>query len=450
MTTVTTVTGPERLSPLALSPRQIQAIVESGNHRVSILHGAVRSGKTVSSLVAFLIALVQMRELPGLVVLVARTLQTAERNVIEPLQDPTVFGPVAEAVAHTRGANTANVLGQTVHIIGANDVRAEGKLRGLTAKLIYVDEATLVAQDFFTQALARLSVEGARLIATTNPDSSAHWLRRDYLLRAAELDLGHWHFAITDNPGLPAAFVNQLRHELVGLWYRRHFLGEWCAAEGAIYDMFDADRHVVDALPLIQRWLALGVDYGTVNPFCGELLGVGVDGRLYVCGELWYDSRTAHQQKTDSQYSRDLGAWLDAVAVPGTDPPIVGVRPEWTCVDPSAASFIRQVHLDGQLTPTPARNSVIDGIRLVASLLGQDRLRVHRSCRWLTNELPAYAWDERAAKAGVDAPVKVDDHAVDALRYAVATTEAAWRPMLNLPTAGGGERWLPGQRFTAA
>lgn len=410
-----------------LSRKQIRSVVESSAVRIALWAGAVRSGKTIASLIAFLIALAKAPQ-HGLVVIVGKTLQTIERNVIEPLQDPTLFGPIARHVHHTRGSNTAIILGRTVHLIGASDARAEGRLRGLTACLAYVDEATLIPEAFWTQLLARLSVPGAQLLGTTNPDGPAHWLRKSFLLRAGELNLASWHFTLDDNPSLDPGYVAALKLEYVGLWHRRYILGQWCLAEGAVYDMWDPDRHVVDVLPRIRGWVGLGVDYGTVNPFAALLLALGEDGRLYLTNEWRYDSRAAHRQLTDVEYSKRLRAWLDAVKWPRS--PLVGVRPDWTVVDPSAASFVTQLYHDG-VTPTLAANGVLDGIRQVSSLLATGRLRVHSSCRGLIEEIAGYSWDPEKARKGEDAPVKADDHSLDATRYVVHTTEAAWRPVLT-------------------
>lgn len=402
-----------------LSAKQITSIVESRQARISIWAGAVRSGKTIASALAFLMAVGEAPQ-HGLIVIAGRTRETIERNIIEPLQDPTLFGVLAAQTHHTRGSNTAVILGRTVHLIGAYDVRSEGRLRGLTACLAYVDEATLVPEAFWTQLLARLSVPGARLLATTNPDGPQHWLRQQFLLRAPSLNLAHWHFTLDDNPALPAEYVAALKAEFVGLWYRRMINGEWCLAEGAIYDMWDPDRHVVSDLPPIRRWIGLGIDYGTTNPFVALTLGLGADNVLYLGHEWRYDSKQQHRQLTDAEYSRRLREWLKAI----------GVHPQWTIVDPSAASFITQLHQDG-LVPAQGDNSVLDGIRVVASLLGRDRLKVHRSCTGFINEVPGYCWDEAAAAKGEDKPIKVDDHSMDAARYVAFTTQTAWRSDLR-------------------
>ncbi|MGW1679378.1 PBSX family phage terminase large subunit [Saccharopolyspora sp. NPDC002376] len=394
---------------------------------MSIWCGAVRSGKTVASLLAFLFGVASAPD-TGLLLVVGRTLQTIERNIIDPLQSSALFGPIAKHVHHTTGSTTAIILGRVVHLVGASDARAEGRIRGATAALAYVDEATLVPETFWTMLLSRLSVPGARLLATTNPDGPAHWLRKGYLLRAGELDLASWHFTLDDNPSLDPRYVTSLKAEYVGLWYRRFILGEWCLAQGAVYDMWDDERHVVDEVPAIVRWIGAGLDYGTTNPFAALLLGLGEDGRLYLTSEYRHDSALAFRSLTDPEYSENVRTWLANVEQPGRD--TRGVRPEWIYVDPSAASFGLQLYRDGVNNVADAINDVLPGIRTVSGLLARDALKVHRSCTGLINEIPGYSWDDSAAQKGEDKPIKANDHSLDAARYVLHSSEYAWRHLL--------------------
>lgn len=407
------------LDQLPLSRKQIRSVAQA-TARVNIWSGAIRSGKTIASLLAFLIA-ISTAPTTGLIVIVGRSLQTIERNVLDPLQTIELFGPLARQVQHTRGATTATILGRTVHLIGAADARAEGRLRGLTAALAYVDEATLIPEGFWNQLLGRLSVPGARLFATTNPDGPAHWLKKRFIDRAHELDLRSWHFTLDDNPSLAPAYVASLKAKYVGLWYRRFIDGAWVQAEGAVYDMWQPDSMVVDVLPQMQRLLGVGIDYGTVNAFSALLLGLGVDGRLYVVSEYRHDSRVTRRQLTDAQYSQGLRDWLAANEA----------QPDWLFVDPSAASFMTQLWADGVPGVARAQNEVLDGIRSVGVALGSGRLLVHRSCRGLIDELPGYSWDDSAAARGEDKPLKADDHSVDALRYVLHSTAHEWRGLLR-------------------
>ncbi|MEU6441359.1 PBSX family phage terminase large subunit [Streptomyces sp. NPDC047046] len=416
-------------SALALSPKQVDSILEARAFQ-NVWEGSVRSGKTIASLLGWL-DFVCNRPEGGELVMVGRTRDSLARNVFGPLMDPTIFGTLTRDIHYTTGAPTANVLGRTVHALGANDAQAEPKVRGLTCAGAYVDELTTLPRSFYDQLNARCSVEGSKIYATTNPDNPNHWARKEYLLRPRETRLRSWHFVMDDNPGLSDAYKARTKASYRGLFYKRNVLGLWVMAEGAVYEAYDEARHVVDELPEMRRYW-LGMDYGTVNATSVILLGLGVDDRLYACAEWRHDSRQAQRQMTDAQYSAAIRAWLADYRPPGAPASARGVTPEWSFVDPSAASFITQAYEDGFPNLAKAQNDVAGGIRDVASLLAAGLLRIHRSCTGLLGELPGYVWDEKAAEKGEDKPVKVADHSVDALRYAVHSTAHEWRHLLTI------------------
>lgn len=149
------------------SPRQVWSIVRA-TARANVWVGAIRSGKTIASFLAWPL-FVHSAPTTGALVVVGRTRESVARNVFVPLQDRAIFGRFAMLVSYTAGAPTGTILGRTVHVLGASDARAEIVLRGLTVAGAYVDESTLVAEAFWTQLLGRMSVPGAQLFATTNP-----------------------------------------------------------------------------------------------------------------------------------------------------------------------------------------------------------------------------------------------------------------------------------------
>lgn len=415
-----------------LSPKQIQAYAES-EARINIWEGAVRSGKTISSLMRWL-AYVRNAPLRGQLAVIGKTTHTAYRNVFAPLMDPGIVGStVAKSVSYTAGAPTGTILGREVHVIGAADAKAEPKVRGLTGAGAYVDEATVLPENFWDQLVARQSTPGAKIFATTNPDSPAHWLRTKWLT-AGNPSVRSWHFTLDDNPFLEPDYVAHLKRSYVGLWYRRFILGLWVAAEGAVYDMFDHDRHLVAPrrVPPILDWICAGVDYGTSNPFHAVLIGRGNDRRLYVTAEYRYDSARAQRQLTDARYSQEFRRFLANAPIPRTA--LCGVTPRYVVVDPSAASFRVQLHEDG-VPSWPADNDVLDGIRTVANVLGNDGLRISRACPALIDEMSGYSWDPKAQKIGEDKPIKSADHGPDALRYGLHTTRADWMRTIDLAGA---------------
>jgi PBSX family phage terminase large subunit len=416
---------------------------------INIWEGSVRSSKTVGSLIRWT---QYVRDAPdGPLLLTGKTERTAHRNIIDPLMN--MLGQ--RRCHYNVGTGELTMLDRKIFVVGANDERAQDKIRGLTLAGAYVDEISTMPESFFSMLLTRFSVEGAMLFGTTNPEGPRHWLKVNWLDRAClhvrgdgqvavqplgdvldgtgAMRLHRFSFRLTDNPYLPPGYLDMVQRQYTGLWRRRFIDGEWVAADGVIYDNFDHQRHVVQTLPPILKWLSLGIDYGTSAPFAALLIGVGADNRLYVCGEYRYESALHRRTKTDGEYSAELSAWLDTFPIPDSEPQLYGVRPQWTCVDPSATSFITQLYRDGRLTPTQANNSVLDGIRLVSMLIGLDRLRVHASCTGLLGELPGYVWDPKATEKGEDAPYKDQDHSADALRYGLATTEALWRTLLLKP-----------------
>lgn len=410
-----------------LSDKQVLSIDE-GKARVNMWEGAVRSGKSIAADFAWF-NFIRNSPPSGHLVMMGRTTDTINRNVISVMKDPLIFGELARSVKYTPGANTATILGRTIDVLGANDVQSEAKVRGMTVAGALVDEMTVLPKVTFEQLVARMSVTGAKLFGTTNPDSPHHWLKKEWIDRR-DRDMRVFHFELDDNPFLDPAFVAYLKRQYTGLWYRRFIRGLWVMAEGAIYDMWDPRRHIVHNTPRIADWLTCSVDYGTTNPFHALMIGIGVDNRLYAVNEWRHDSKATRRQMTDEGYSGALRSWMRRIPVPGTTRR--GVDPRYLVVDPSATSFRVQLNQDG-MTSWPADNSVLDGIRLVSTLLAarpRPRLLIHKSCKALIEELPAYSWDEKAQRKGEDKPIKFADHGCDALRYGVKTTHAVWQDIV--------------------
>ena len=385
--------------------------------RLTDYDGAVRSGKTITSIFDWLHHI--RHGPPGALLMAGRTERTVARNVVAPITE--MFG--SARAKWNSGVGELTVAGRTIYVVGANDRQAEEKIRGLTLAGAYLDEATVAPEGFFKMMLSRLSVPGARFIWTTNPDAPRHWLNVDYLARADELGLRRHIFTLDDNPHLDPEYKRAIMREYTGLWRKRFIDGLWVMAEGAIYDMLDEDRHTVDTegLPRFLETWAVGVDYGTTNPTTWFALSLGADQRLYIHDEYRWDSSKTGRQKADSEYVTDWEAWLIRTRL----------NPKRLYIDPSAASYSRALYRAGERRIVPADNSVVDGIREVATLLSLDLLRFHLpTTQTLWDEMQGYVWDKKAQEKGIDAPLKVNDHGPDALRYAVRGTRLRWRRLL--------------------
>lgn len=418
--------------PPALSRKQRRSIVRSRLRKIALWVGAVSAGKTIASLFALFFAIRRAKG-KGLIVIIGKTLQTIERNILEPMQDPNLFGALASQVKHTTGSNIAVILGRVVHLVGANDARSEEKIRGSTIEIAYVDEATLLPEGFWEMLLTRLRVAGARLLATTNPGSSQHWLRVKYILDATAQNMIVFHFTMHDNPlyfeggdpGPSYIATMEAAFRKSKLFFDRFILGKWTNAEGAIYDMWDPATMVVpwSDMPPMYRLLAASMDFGTQHATSVVILGLGYDRKLYAVDELRIDVADMAVRQSPSAQAKAIADWLRLPHLPEGP----GLRPEYLIADPAALAHRQELAQSQGIDTIAAENDVSYGIGLVASLLARGLLKVSDRCTGIIKEMPEYRYDPKAQERGVDEPIKAGDDSLDAFRYGITTTEALWR-----------------------
>jgi PBSX family phage terminase large subunit len=387
-------------SALKLSTKQKLAIA-SASSKINIWSGAVRSGKSYSATLRFLVEVTEAP--PGDMAIITRDANSFRRNVLPILHD--LIGMDADYKA---GLSLIELWGRRIHLVGCHDQRSEGKLRGCTLQAALVDEASLIPESSWIVLLQRIAMNNGRIFATTNPDSSLHWLKTGYIDNNP--DVRTFDFGLLDNPRLADEERAFLQRQHRGIWYRRFIKGEWCMAEGAVFDFFDEKIHTIQRPPANAKFHLVGVDIGFTNPSAFILLGCNPDvsPSLWIEAEYYWDSKKQGRQKTDAEYASDLIEFLR------------GRNVKFIYIDPAAASFKIEARRAGIQTPIrDAENSVTEGIRTLSSFFSQGDLKIVRSCRNLIGEIQGYCWDSRAAERGEDAPIKRADHAIDALRYGI-------------------------------
>ena len=384
--------------------------------RLNLLEGSVSSGKTWISLVLWAFWVGTMPE-DKLYMMCAKSLTTLKRNCLILLQELVGDDNFTFSISQKEG----KLFGRKILLEGANDIRSESKIRGLTLQGAYCDELTQFPKDFFAMLLSRLRLPNAKMIATTNPDNPAHWLKTDYIDRAEELSFLDVKFLLDDNTTLPVDYVENIKREYTGVFYDRFILGKWVQAEGLIYPMWQ------DALeyPPTRKAdkYAMSIDYGTQNAFAASLWG-NFDGVWYQLREYYYSGRTERVQKTDEEYANDLDEFLMAYTPEGCEDSRNPVKflgngeKLLTIIDPSAASFIALLRKRKHYKVVKADNDVLDGIRDTATAMHTGKLKLNPECESTIFEVQSYVWDD---KAGDDRPVKVNDHAMDNMRYMCRT-----------------------------
>ena len=369
--------------------------------------GAIRSGKTLSMVTGFF--LWSMTCFDGCCFgLCGRTIGALRRNIICNL--PAWLGDLVQIresrsenkLVVTDGAGRCN----TYYLFGGQDESAYKVIQGITLAGVLLDEAALMPRSFVEQACARCSVSGSKLWFNCNPEGPEHWLYKEWIQKAKQKNLLHLHFTMADNPGLDPAIRARYEAMYTGVFYQRYILGQWCMAEGLVYD-FQPERHITKDIPQRGRYY-ISVDYGTRNPFSAGLWCVA-EGRAVRIREFYHSGRDSGKMLTDEEYYRELESLAGNLPV------------EFVVVDPSAASFIATIRAHGRFSVRKARNEVLGGIRLVAEMLREGQLQFAPCCKDAIREFSLYRWEEDGQ---TDRVLKENDHAMDDIRYFCATVLA--------------------------
>lgn len=373
-----------------------------------ICDGAVRSGKTLAlGLSFFCWAMTRFRGRQF--ALCGRTIEAVRRNLLVSVLP--ALGELGFTWTEKRSQNLLVMrLGgveNVFYLFGGRDESSAGLIQGITLAGALLDEVALMPRSFVEQTCARCSVTGAKFWFSCNPEGPGHWFYREWIQKAQERNVLYLRFLMDDNPSLDEETKKRYQRAFQGAFYRRFVLGEWTAAEGLIYDFFD-DGFVQEAPQgPFDQWV-ISCDYGTVNPTSMGLWGK-MDGVWYRVKEYYYDSRAAQRQKTDGEYAADLAR-------------LAGERNiSLVVADPSAASFLETLRREGWPV-RKAKNDVLSGIRMTAQALKEGRIVICRPCEDAIREFASYCWD---LKEGSRDQVKKEfDHAMDEIRYFVATVAA--------------------------
>jgi PBSX family phage terminase large subunit len=279
---------------------------------------------------------------------------------------------------------------------------------------IYVNQAEELSEADWETLLTRCTGRGSvvknpQLFGDCNPSGSSHWIRKRNSLRL--INTTH-----ADNPSLFTAggvLTEQGRRTMAalgaitGIRRKRLFEGIWATAEGAVFDNFDASKHVCVRQVEDMRRFYLAMDEGFTNPAVILVVGEDSDGRWHVFREFY---QSGVLQETVVKMAQSWQAEFTA---------------EMIAVDESAAGLIADLKACG-LNAIGGKGRVIDGInrlqnRLAVAGDGRARLTFDPSCANGINEFESYVWAQNKSK---DVPVKEHDHVPDSIRYLADVTES--------------------------
>lgn len=406
--------------PFSRKQKQILTwwLPESGvsDYNGIIADGAVRSGKTVCMVLSFILWSMMCFDGENFA-MCGKTIGAFRRNVLAPLKK-MLLARGYRYVDH-RADNMIEVSrgGKTnyYYIFGGKDERSQDLIQGITLAGILFDEVALMPQSFVDQAVARCSVSGAKLWFNCNPGAPNHWFKTEWLDKLDKKRLLHLHFLMDDNLSLDEETKQRYRTMFSAkVFFRRFILGEWCLAEGLIYEQFanDEERYLIprDRVPPLS-YIEIGADVGG-NKSNHAYVAAGYTAArdvMYVLKALSYKATGT----TVTQYRDKLLTFADAVK---EDYGFVDSL--W--IDNAEAAIVNEVAAH---SPYSVRGSIkgeiIDRVRCADILLSEDRIKlVDGTCEDLRAGLRTAVWDEDHEDTPLDDGT-YDRDVIDAFDYSM-------------------------------
>lgn len=382
-----------------------------------ICDGAVRSGKTLSMSLSFVLwsffnshahsktHTVGVKS--NFYAICGKTIRSANRNIISPIL-PILY-QMGFKCKMRRSENIFEIafhrIRVTYYIFGGKDESSQSLIQGLTLSGVLFDEVALMPKSFVEQALARCSENGSKFWFNCNPEHPSHWFFKEWILKRSSRNALYLHFTMDDNPALSPQIKRRYKKLYFGEFYRRFIEGKWTKCDGLVYPFMNVSE--MGCGPPDEQDISefvVSCDYGIVNPMSCGLWGKHKDKNVwYRLREYYYDSKLNSDVRTDYEHYEALKNLIGSRKVKAI------------VVDPSASSFIALIKKKRQFIVIPAKNNVNSGINRTISALKNGSIKICDTCHDSWREFSLYRWDIG------DKVIKENDHAMDDIRYFVTT-----------------------------
>jgi len=307
-----------------------------------------------------------------------------------------------------------------------------GKVLSAEHDIIYINQAEELSLIDWEICTTRTTGRAGNIpynqtVGDCNPGPPTHWIQSRN--RSGALTL--FESTHRDNPDLyrdgeitpeGEKRIGALKN-LTGARLLRLYHGLWAAPEGAIYDVFEEEKHVVRAMGIPRAWpRAVGID-----PFGAQIAALWIafdpqNGVLNVYREYVepFGLTTAGHAENILKKSRDETIFA------------------WVCGGPSERAWRLEWQAAGVPVVEPPIKEVWVGIDRVYQLLSEFRLVIHDSCPGLMSEIGDYR--RKVGRDGI-ATEKIEGkekyHLLDSLRYVIAwLTEPGYTSeVMSLPRA---------------
>lgn len=272
-------------------------------------------------------------------------------------------------------------------------------LRGQKFHFIVVDEVAMMRNFWLNWqevVVPTLTDTKGEVLFISTPKGFNHFYEL-YNKELDDKDFKSFHFTTFDNPHIPSEEIDKLKSQLTEDRFAQEYLAEFKRTEGLVYKEFKRELDITDKEPQEVSSVIAGLDFGFTNPACALRIAIDKD-QVYWITEEWYKSGQTNEQIGEI---------------------VLKMKPNSVYPDPAEPDRIQALKKMG-LNCREVSKDVEAGIDKVRELFKQRRIKIHKSCVNLIWELETYSYpDKKPGQNEYETPIKENDHAVDALRYAI-------------------------------
>lgn len=365
--------------------------INDSNKRIVVNEGGTRSAKTYSILIYLIIQALNKRgEVYSIVrKTLAELRMSAMRDFFEILTNYDLYNPNN----HNKTDNIYILNGNIFEFIGLDKAQ---KKRGSKRDYLFINEANDTTLEDWVQLSVRTS---KRIFIDYNPSDLEHWIYERVIPRE---DCEFIHSTYKDNPFLEPEIIREIEQlQSDHFYWTVYGLGKRAMVKGVIFPNWK----------VTNKWqgkeVIYGLDFGFNNP-C-SLIKVGIIEKDIWVKEIFYRTNMTNA---------DIIAQMKANSVK-----------QVIYADPAEPASIETIYQAGfNIKPAvKGAGSVFAGIMFMKGF----KVHIFESPN-IEKESRFYKWAEDKAGKSLDEPVKVKDHAVDAIRYAIYTHLYK----------GGGANWM--------
>jgi PBSX family phage terminase large subunit len=411
------MTGTKAINPYEPLPWHFNALHDKSP--VLLLTGSAGGGKSrcaAEKLHAYLL------KYPGATGLMMRKAREWCLISIIPFIEQSVIGKDPYVVKRQSESHFAYANGSKLYWGGMKDKDQREKVRSIGGAggvdIAWIEEANAFSEADFEELMARMRGKAApwrQIILTTNPDHPKHWIYQR-LIKAGEARVITSSYR--DNRHNPADYADTL-NKLTGARRDRLLEGKWTQAEGMVYSDYDANVHLIETFEVPKEWRRFrSIDFGYTNPFVCQWWAIDPDGRMYLYREIYMTQRLVED------HARQINQLSE------------GESFEATIADHDAED--RATLAKYGIHTIPAEKDIASGIQAMQARIRSagdgkarffmmrdalveldEKLATAKKPTCTADEIDGYVWQAMSdGKANKEVPIKMDDHGMDAARYA--------------------------------